>query len=299
MIVLEKDDLRVQIDPTQGCSIIGFWLAQEGKWLALMPDASNTSLGLKAAAFLMVPYSNRIESGNFVFGAAEYQLENGENHAIHGDVRGREWTIEESEKNRLGCRFMTGNQVGMNWPWSFEAYVEYSLDAGIFTSQLTLWNRGDTPMPAGFGWHPYFSRSLTKDGEPVYLKFQVNSAYPDANNNRIPSGIPQALKENQDFSVERQLMADNFLDTCFYGYNGQGHIAWPYSGVRLRFRCSDLCQHLVLYNPPHPYFAVEPVTNANNGVNLYQQEDASSGVCVLEPGESMQGRFDLAIERIV
>jgi aldose 1-epimerase len=296
VVVMEKDGVRAAVDPAKGCGVMGFWVEKSGEWLALMPDASDASLGLKAASFLMVPYSNRIEDGHFSFAGMEYQLENGEGHAIHGDVRGREWTIETSASDRLGCRFRTADQQGVNWPWAFEAYIEYALDGGVFSSTLTLLNKGETSMPAGFGWHPYFSRRLTKESEPVHLAFRVDSAYPDANNNRIPSGPLQGLQDNQDFLVEKELASDNFLDTCFYGYDGKGYIAWPHSGVRLHFECSEVCRHLILYNPPQPYFAVEPVTNANNGVNLYNQGDASSGVKVLAPGQGMEGRFTLRAE---
>ena len=54
--------------------------------------------------------------------------------------------------------------------------------------EVTLTNRGDTAMPGGFGWHPYFSRYLTREGELVMLEFPLEGAYPDADDTRIPSG---------------------------------------------------------------------------------------------------------------
>lgn len=297
-MVLQNGDLRAAIDPAQGCGVMGFWTKRDNDWLALMPDAADAGLGLKAASFLMVPYSNRIENGRFVFDGKEHRLKNGENHAIHGDVRQRPWKIEEAGEKKLRCRFTPAEQPDLNWPWAFEALAEFFLEDGAFVSKLTLWNRDATPMPAGFGWHPYFMRRLKPDPEPVHLAFGVQSAYPDAHGTRIPSGPAQALAEHQDFSTEKELTPANFLDTCFYGYDGGGYIAWPQSGVRLHFDCSDACRHLILYNPEQPYFAVEPVTNANNGVNLHAQGDPTSGVQVLAPGEKLEARFALRPERI-
>lgn len=296
-IVLQDGNLRTAIDPAQGCGVQGFWFRRDNDWLALMPDAADAAWGLQASSFLMVPYSNRIEDGRFVFDGKEYRLQNGGNHAIHGDVRQRPWKIEEADDKSLRCRFVPALQPDLNWPWAFEALAEFFLEDGAFVSKLALWNRDSTPMPAGFGWHPYFMRHLRREDEPVRLAFKVQSAYPDAHGTRIPSGPAQALADHQDFSSEKELTPENFLDTCFYGYDGGGHIAWPQSGVRLRFVCSDACRHLILYNPEQPYFAVEPVTNANNGVNLHAQSDPTSGVQILAPGEKLEARFALRPEK--
>ena len=241
----------------------------------------------------MIPYSNRIENGRFTFAGQTYQLANGASHAIHGDTRKRVWRVSESTETRLSCSFESSEYEAVNWPWPFAATVTYELDAMTFCSEITLWNRGETPMPAGFGWHPYFMRSLTRPDEPVNLQMQVTHAYPDANGNRIPSGPAQPLTPLQDFSQGKRLEPDTPLDTCFYGYDGKGRIAWPESGVALDFDCSPACKHLILYNPPQPYFAAEPVTNANNGVNLLAAADGTSGVVVLEPSEWASAYFKL------
>lgn len=51
-----------------------------------------------------------------------------------------------------------------------------------------------------------------------------------------------------------------------------------------------------MYNPAKPYFAVEPVTNANNGVNLLAEGDPTSGVRALQPGETLDATFDVLVE---
>jgi hypothetical protein len=41
---------------------------------------------------------------------------------------------------------------------------------------------------------------------------------------------------------------------------------------------------------------MEPVTNANNGVNQLAAGWPDSGVAVLEPGESLSARFDMHVD---
>jgi aldose 1-epimerase len=302
-ITLENDLLRVYLDPDQGTSIKALYVRQGDNWLPLMPDVREGHSRLDAASFLMIPYSNRIENGTFAFQGQRYQLEHGDRHSIHGDVRTRPWQVAGNMTTRTGtsactCSLDSTHHENVNWPWPFEAQAEYSLEDNTFSSRLALWNRGETAMPAGFGWHPYFSRTLSREGEPVYLRFKVAGVYPDANDNRIPSGPAQALTAEQDYSAEKALDPDQFWDACFQGYDGNGHIAWPESGVRLTFACTPECQHLIVYNPPFPVFAVEPVTNANNGVNLHAAGWPNSGVVVLAPGERLTAQFDLQVDTI-
>jgi aldose 1-epimerase len=261
-----------------------------------MPDVADGQSDLKASSFVLVPYSNRIENGHFTFQGRTYQLANGERHASHGDVRGRPWQVDEQSATAVTCSFDSRAFADVNWPWPFTATLTYALQDKVLASTLSVTNQGESAMPAGLGWHPYYNRALTRAGEPVRWHFAVQSVYPDANDNRIPSGPAQPLAPNQDFATERELTPENFIDACFYGYAGGGTIAWPESGVRLHYRASENCTHLVLFNPAKPYFAAEPVTNANNGVNLLAAGDPTSGIQILEPGETLRAWFEVTVE---
>lgn len=297
-IQLANETLRLVVDPQNGAGTLSFSALVNGQWLPLMPDAQNPDCDLASANFLMLPYSNRIADGRFEFAGQTHQLRNDAQHAIHGDVRKRPWTIIEQSTSTLRCSFSSAEHEDINWPWPFAATALFALTENNLLMRLTLKNQGDTPMPAGFGWHPYFSRALTQAGEPVHLQFALDGAYPDANDTRIPSGPLQPLAPNQDFSREKALAPDNFLDTCCYGFDG-GYIAWPNSGVRLRFAPSANCRHLVLYNPAGTsYFAAEPVTNANNGVNLLAQNDPTCGTVSLDPGAEFSAQCTLSLELI-
>mgnify|MGYP006428080719 CR=1 FL=1 len=295
-VELQNDRLRLTVDPDHGAGILALGAFVDDTWLSLMPDTRRADCDLACASFLMVPYSNRIENGTFTFAGRTYQLQNADSHAIHGDTRKRPWRVTEQSQHHLRCTFSSAEHQPVNWPWPFDAEASFELRHEELHLGLRLTNRGGAAMPAGFGWHPYFSRALRHEGEPVALQFTLDGAYPDAHGNRIPSGPLAPLSPQQDFSRERLLAPDNFLDTCCHGFTG-GHISWPQSGVRLRFAAAANCQHLVLYNPEgKPYFAVEPVTNANNGVNLLAQGDPTCGTVPLEPGASLDSSCTMTVE---
>ncbi len=297
-IQLENKNLRLVVDPQQGAGILSFSMLVDGAWLPIMPDTQQPDGDLACASFLMVPYSNRIENGAFSFQGKNHQLQRTADHAIHGDVRKRPWHIAEHSAQQLCCTFLSHEHQDIDWPWAFEVQASYTLSEHSLHMHLQLHNRSDAPMPAGCGWHPYFSRHLQYPGEPVLLQYQVQGAYPDAHGNRMPSGPVQKLTEKQNFLAAKELMPQNFLDTCFYGFHG-GHIAWPESGITLRMVASESCTHLVVYNPAgKPYFAIEPVTNANDGLNLLARGDETSGIAVLKSGEVLEADCTLYLERI-
>jgi len=297
-MVLENEVLQAVVAPQKGAGLLAFSLRADDRWLPLMPDARREGCDLEWASFLMIPYSNRVENGRFSFRGQDHALACGETHAIHGDVRRRPWRVEEVQRASIRCGFLSTAHADVNWPWPFEARAEYALEGPVMRSSLQLWNRSAEPFPAGFGWHPYFSRTLTHAGEPVNLRMKVRGIYPDARGNRIPSGPAVPPRPELDFSPGRLVDPSQFFDLCACGYDGQGAIEWPESAVRVRFDCSPALGHLVLYNPlGKPYFAVEPVTNANNGVNLLAAGDPTSGVVVLDPGACLEACFALAVER--
>lgn len=66
-VTLKNEIFRVVVDPQQGVSVLAFFAHNGESWLPLMPDTCRENAGLNVASFLMVPYSNRIENGLFLF----------------------------------------------------------------------------------------------------------------------------------------------------------------------------------------------------------------------------------------
>lgn len=292
-IELANSHLQLRVDAHRGAGWLGLRVNRHGQWIAVLPEPESSDLA--ASSFLMIPYSNRIAGGLFRFGGQLHRLANGDNHAIHGDVRKRPWTILDERPSGVTLRFDSREHIDVNWPWAFSAEVAFELVGSTLESRLCLRNLSDTAMPAGFGFHPYFLRSLSPNGEHARVQFSAAGVYPDSLDTRIPSGPAVPPTPAQDFSTEKALDPHVFHDFCAYGYDGGGLIVWPDEGIRIAFRTSPELGHLVFYNPPKPYFAMEPVSNANNGVNLFENGDATSGVRVLEPGHALGATFTLVV----
>ena len=289
---IANERLRVTVSPNDGAALLAFKAWCGGRWLNLYPDARDAAEAFKRASWMMLPYSNRIRNGAFTFEGKTYQLRNGKRHAIHGDTLTRPWTVAEHSATQLRLTLRSTDFADFNWPWPIEIEACLRLEGLTFLQTLRLRNCGKTAMPAGFGWHPFYPRSLTRVNEPVLMQMTWRGVYPDADGDCIPDGPLVPVPPDLDYALPKAVPADRRYDTCLGGYDGRGCIEWPESGIRLAYACSPNVTHFVYYNPTdRPYFAAEPVAHANNGVNHLAQGWADHGVSILPAGESLEASF--------
>ena len=307
MIVLESSRMRLWLSPERGVQ----WSALEARrgdgWLSLVPDCraesprpragQDESAPLPAASFHMIPYSNRVRDGRFEFAGAAHELPEPERHAIHGMVRKRPWRVVSEapgpDGGRALCAFESSEHERFGWPWPIGCTIAHELEGAELRATLSLTNRGDAPMPAGLGWHPYFAREV--GGASPELELPVDSVFPDADGDCLPDGAPVALPDALDFRTPRALDPERHIDCCLAGLDGPVRIRWPDADVGLTMRADAACRYLVLFNPAAPHFAVEPVTNANDAFNLASR-GVEAGVRTLAPGETLEASLRLTLD---
>lgn len=292
-IQLESSCWRLWLQPSVG----GQWLAGQVRrgadWFDVFPDCREAEPGgLAAANFHMLPYSNRIRDGHFRFNGVDHQLDDAPNHAIHGALRNRAWRVTECSAQAMACEYDSARDGEINWPWPITARLRYSLMQDTLHGEMSLTNTGETAMPAGMGWHPYFCRLI--DQASPELQLPVSGAYPDTNGDCMPDGASIALPPALDFRTKRPLDPNQRIDHCLSGLHGAVHITWPEAGISLTLRASDNCAHLVFFNPDKPWFAVEPVTNATDAFNLAQR-GIETGMVSLAPGETLHATMTLGL----
>jgi aldose 1-epimerase len=297
LVTLENDVLRIAVLPEAGASVVELSYRLAGGWTPAMrptpPEAIESRNSSDMASFVLAPYSNRIRDAHFVFQGHEYALRpnTADGHTIHGDVRKRAWKVATVAADRARFSFDSRAFPDLNFPFPFAVELTYALAGDRLETEAVLTNTGDAPMPAGIGFHPYFQRSLGAADEAVEIEARVGGAYPEL----LPKTGPRPLEPREDFSRSRPI-GDTDLDTCFAGWDGRARITWPKSGVVAEIEADAPLRHLILYTPPgKPFFAVEPVTNANDGFNLFAKAVPDSGVEVLAPGEALRVRFGIRI----
>lgn len=291
-IDLESDALRLSVDPEIGGTVLRLDLRREGGWVPLLrPSPVPLGRSSNGASFTLAPYSNRIRDGVFIFEGRRYTLRHPEKHAIHGDVRDRPWRVVRNTSSLAELEIRSADFADFNFPFALSCAVRFELQGTALTMALRLRNESSGNMPAGLGFHPYFQRALVP-GENVALGLAVSGVYPGET--PLPTGPPVPVTPAQDFSRLRPL--DVTLDHCFAGWNGRALLRWPTSDVTLHVEAGPDVSHVILYSPPgEPFFALEPVTNSNDGFNAFANGEAGTGVAVLAPGETLALEVRLAL----
>ena len=298
---LQNEYWQAGILPQTGASIAFGRVRKDGQWIDVLRSTAESDYGNSSncSSFIMLPWCNRIKNGLLRFDGQEYQLRTTKDDgtARHGDVRGRSWRVDEADAAHIRMSIRSDDYPDMNWPFKFSATAVYELDEADFIWTLTLKNEDTRPMPAGFGHHPYFVKPAGIYAPELHIpcdqQFELI--------NFLAVAAPVPVKPELDFRFLRSIdgMVLNDLLTNRIKPEYAPFILYPnYPSLRLQIdmRSDPVFEHFLIFTPENkPFFALEPMSNASDGFNLYANGIPGSGVFVLQPAEEKTGIITLEI----
>ena len=206
----------------------------------------------------------------------------GDPSPLHGQGWLNPWTVERQDQTNAVLRYR--HEPG-EWPWSYEATEEFTLDDRGLSFRLCCRNTSDEPMPCGLGAHPYFDC-----GPETRIDTEVECAW-TIDENVLP--VAKVPPEGR-YDLKDRLVCRQDLDNGFGGWGGEAQMSdpnWPYD---LRLTSPD-AKFFQLYSPPQGgIFVAEPVTQANAALNEPESEWPELGMRVLDPGQLMS--LDMLLE---
>jgi len=242
------------------------------------------------AGYPLVPYSNRIGDGRFSFDGVDYQLDINSPipwHPIHGIGWIRQWSVTSATPQRLVLS-LTHDSSGFTdraWPWSFDATQIFDLDDTRLQWSLSLTNCDTRKMPAGIGMHPFFPKSPAME-----VQFAAQAVWQN-DERMLPTGRTEVPFE-WNFRDHHPIAA-LAVDNCFAEWTGHAVLTWPDRDWSMQIDADHVFSHLVVFtSPARDSIALEPVSHANNALNLAPQRD-DTGLVVLGPGETLSGSFTM------
>jgi aldose 1-epimerase len=304
IITIENDRLRLSVDHERGGNVLGLWLRRGQE---LVPIIGRGIAGedprAKPPSFLMAPWTNRIRDGVMHFGGKAHQLRittsDDTKCAIHGDVRSRPWDVLDRSPVSARLGFDSRRHEGVNFPFAFACEVRYELSDSAMRMDMSVRNVGTEPMPAGVGIHPYFPRNPTGLDERVRVQVACAGRYPCE---RCMATGPMTRDElTEHFATMREL-PEREVNDVFGGFGGRARIEWPVSKVRVEMSASAELGHMVIFAPrkkdgsAEPFFAIEPLSMVNDGINLLAKGWRDTGVRVLGPGEKLAAWCEMKVE---
>lgn len=222
---------------------------------------------LQSACFPLVPFSNRIRNGAFIFNGKKYQLRpnwDGDQPVIHGETWQKKWQVTEKTDHQLIMQF-----EGQDWwPWHYRAIQSFSLSKQGVDIKLEIENLSDNEMPAGLGFHPYFPKY-----PDTILQFHADAIWPPMDDSPLKvSGEPH-LSFNHSRNIN-----DYDLDHCFENLSSDIIIQQPSLGLNIIMQCisdssaSAKSHHAIVFNPTEDYFCVEPVSHISGAIGSNEIE---------------------------
>lgn len=248
--------------------------------------------------YVLVPYPNRLEDGEYTFEGETYQMpidEPDRMTALHGFGYRYFWTLEN----------LTESSVVLSWrapaipsyPFDITVFVHYELsDAGLSQS-VTVENNDEKPAPWAFGIHPWLSNGknsrgddIEKDNAACHLELHANK-HVTVNDRLLPTGTEPVEGTKYDLrtnpSIEGKGYDDAWTDVEHVGDGTTTAIFTRPDGVQVRLSGdTTITSWQVCTGTGFPAsfrpagVAVEPMTGYANafrtGENLVR----------VEPGES-------------
>jgi aldose 1-epimerase len=278
-------------------------------------DDFNGNASFSGGGALLAPFANRIR-GRGIPGAREIEAvvagrtvrlprnwggkaPGAEQYAMHGLILATQVAAEQPEQDVVTGRLDAGD-FGGHWPSRTQLTFEWRLAGGRLELAVTAQNVGETPLPIGFGWHPYFAlpsgdRRQARLRLPAALRTDV-----DNYDTVLPTGrlLPVAGTP-YDFNATHEL-GDLYLDDCFTDLAREDDLAVveiidPAADLRLRIASpTPQVKAIQVYAPPdQPFVVVEPQFNLADPYGAEWAGDVDTGMAQIAPGQSLAYRVHI------
>lgn len=271
MTVIEKDQACLVLAPEVGGAIAAFTVGGRD---VLRPMAAGATDALLTSSFPLVPFCNRIPNGRFTFEGREVVLPPnlaGHPHPLHGQGWRAVWTVEKAQG---GEAILSYDHAPDAWPWAYRAEQRIVLSETGFQAELTVTNTGDTAMPAGLGFHPYFPR---RQGEVLTA---ANDGVWMIDADVLPT-VHHPGPWEADWAAGAPVEGHGLIDHCYTGWNQRAVLSAPGQPDTV-ITASPECRWLHVYVPPvEGHYCVEPCASRPNPFG-----EGETGMVTLRPGES-------------
>lgn len=292
LITLTSGAFSAAVSPAAGGSLMYWRQGAEDLMRPALPEAAAEKAADKTAMFPLVPYSNRIRGGYFIYWGIRRTVP--KNHPtvpdpLHGEGWQTAWSVVKSSPNSVTLAFEHNGKSG--FPFAYEAEQTFTLEEDRLIVSISVTNKGGIPMPCGLGLHPFFPKD-----DDTLVQFKTKTVW--AHESAPPRERP--IKTPPEWQFDKGLKISELeLDTCFGGFDGKAEISWPSRNRKINITAYSDFGHIVIWSPAgENFFCVEPVTNANDAFNLASRGIAGTGIKTLDPEETLTETVTFSVSGI-
>ena len=305
-ITLEAQAERIVIVPEAGCQCASYSVGALD--LIVGPDSPESwrDHPFRSGIPVLFPWPGRVANAQFTFGGRTIQLPVNEpirGHAIHGLTWKYPFRVTKRGPYFLHTELNSSEHPDLErvWPWRFTLALEYEIGNGLRIRAKVL-NNGDSPMPFGFGTHPYFRVPLGKVEKRAQMSVRVpamDSQWP-LDQKLIPTGAPVKLEGKNDLREERALGSNSYDDAFHLSpardpSQAVARLIDRAAKIVIELRADSAFGQFVFYAPPdRDVVSLEAYTCAPDAFNLGSR-GVESGMRQLAPGETFDAGLEIRV----
>jgi aldose 1-epimerase len=227
----------------------------------------------------LFPFPNRLKNGLFEFEGKQYQFplndQDNKPNALHGFTNDKTFKVDKLTESDCELSYEYKGELSY-YPFSCKIILSYELSASELKCEVSIVNTGQSKMPFGFGWHPYF---VAEEGLEQFSLKLPGSTIIEFSETGIPTG-----KEKPSHCFEEFAGLENrHLDNCFRVSNPSNQILSELKfneNESLQLWQSEAFPFIQVYtHPTRKSIAIEPMSCGVNALNT------GDGLTVLSPNQ--------------
>ena len=185
-----------------------------------------------------------------------------------------------------------------NWPSTGSVQILAELSGHALDLSVSVQNTGDTPMPVGIGWMPYFNIASNARADatltiPSSTRLEVdhNTGLPTGRTLPV-SGTPLDFVSARGTKLDATAIDDTFVHLTT-GVLASGPIAelrdtvFGY-GLRVIPLSANIRALRVIAPPDKSWVSIDPETNYDDALGTQWDTAEGSGIKTLQPGDTLQ-----------
>ncbi|MCX9024059.1 aldose 1-epimerase [Citrobacter portucalensis] len=234
----------------------------------------------ESAMFPMLPFANRISGNAFSLQNNIHTLPANmfnDPYYIHGNGWLTLWDVQVTADDRITFCTYPCELSG----YKYHAEITYTLQDEQFLADVIVTHLGETPMPYGLGFHPFF---MTLPESTIQF---LTTGYWSEDENHLANEWFEDIPEEINFSSPL-CSRGTWINNCYSGWNGLAVISHPGRKVVLR---SDTPWLMVYQNKSEEFICLEPQTHQVDAYNL----PGRPGLRMLKKGDSFKLKMAIGI----
>ena len=237
----------------------------------------------------LMPWPNRLRDGRYSIAATEYQLpinEVARMNANHGLNVGQQWEVLSHMSSAIRQRTVFWPRRG--WPGILAVEILHEVSEDGLTVDVLATNIGTTPVPWGYGTHPYFRFDELSEVE-LSIPFDAELAVDPER--LLPIRLGPVTQEH-DFSRPRRI-GETVLDTAFTDpLTREWAVSLHGDGRTIEIWGDATTQWVQVFTPPtRASIAIESMTC---GPNAFNEGPTHRDRILLRSGESARARWGVS-----